>query len=119
MSWKPFLGFILGLVWAELAQAQTLLPTWVDDIAPIVYTHCAHCHRNGRASPWRGGSFSADDLRGGVLHGQLWTCTSRKTGELSPGTNVLPAQGGAEGVYLLSAQGANLQRAQTVFVLTR
>mgnify|MGYP004328258567 CR=1 FL=1 len=41
------------------------------------------------------------------------------TGELSPGENLLPAQGWSDGVYLLSAQGANLQRAQTVFTLTR
>ena len=41
------------------------------------------------------------------------------TGELSPGANILPAQGWSEGVYLLSEQGANLQRAQTVFMLTR
>ena len=52
MSWKPFIGLTLGLVWAELAQAQSLLPTWVDDIAPIVHTHCAHCHHNGGAGPF-------------------------------------------------------------------
>ena len=40
----------LSLV-AALAQGQTL-PTWVDDIAPIVHTHCAHCHHNGGAGPF-------------------------------------------------------------------
>ena len=40
----------LSLVTA-LAQGQTL-PTWVDDIAPIVHTHCAHCHHNGGAGPF-------------------------------------------------------------------
>ena len=40
----------LSLV-AAFAQGQTL-PTWVDDIAPIVHTHCAHCHHNGGAGPF-------------------------------------------------------------------
>ena len=28
------------------------LPTWVDDIAPIVHTHCAQCHHNGGPGPF-------------------------------------------------------------------
>ncbi|MGB2423133.1 MAG: c-type cytochrome, partial [Flavobacteriales bacterium] len=36
---------LTSTVWAQL-------PTWVDDIAPIVHTHCARCHHNGGAGPF-------------------------------------------------------------------
>ena len=41
--------FCLGM-WTVVAHAQ--LPTWVDDIAPLVHSHCAHCHHNGGAGPF-------------------------------------------------------------------
>ena len=39
----------LGM-WTATVHAQ--LPTWVDDIAPLVHSHCAHCHHNGGAGPF-------------------------------------------------------------------
>ena len=39
----------LGM-WTAVLHAQ--LPTWVDDIAPMVHSHCAHCHHNGGAGPF-------------------------------------------------------------------
>ena len=41
-------GLVLGT--GLLGHAQ--LPTWVDDIAPIVHTHCAQCHHNGGPGPF-------------------------------------------------------------------
>ena len=41
-------GLVLGTGLVGHAQ----LPTWVDDIAPIVHTHCAQCHHNGGPGPF-------------------------------------------------------------------
>ena len=43
------LALAVGLMSSAWGQS---LPTWVDDIAPIVHTHCAHCHHNGGAGPF-------------------------------------------------------------------
>lgn len=42
-------SLLVGM-WMLAAEAQ--LPTWVDDIAPLVHDHCAHCHHNGGAGPF-------------------------------------------------------------------
>lgn len=39
--------FVLAAITAPLAYAQT--PTWNEDIACIVYTHCTPCHHDGGA----------------------------------------------------------------------
>jgi len=44
------MGVILGVALGHAAAGQ--LPTWVDDIAPIMHTHCARCHHNGGAGPF-------------------------------------------------------------------
>lgn len=44
MKQKLILLLGLGLASASM-QAQT--PTWADDVAPILYTHCTSCHHNG------------------------------------------------------------------------
>ena len=49
MQRMVFLALVVGLISSTRAQS---LPTWVDDIAPIVHTHCAHCHHNGGAGPF-------------------------------------------------------------------
>ena len=49
MQRMVFLALVVGLI--SFTRAQSL-PTWVDDIAPIVHTHCAHCHHNGGAGPF-------------------------------------------------------------------
>ena len=41
-----------GLVTILTLTVRAQLPTWVDDIAPIVHTHCARCHHNGGAGPF-------------------------------------------------------------------
>ena len=43
-------GVLFGVSLGGVALGQ--LPTWVDDIAPIVHTHCARCHHNGGAGPF-------------------------------------------------------------------
>src|SRR4051794_3848832 len=44
------LRFVLAVVfWPALAQAQ---PTFTKDIAPIVWTRCASCHRPGEIAPF-------------------------------------------------------------------
>ena len=40
--------FFLALVTLS-ANAQT--PTFHEDIAPIIYTHCTECHRAGELGP--------------------------------------------------------------------
>ncbi|MBM55789.1 MAG: hypothetical protein CMB32_04445 [Euryarchaeota archaeon] len=41
-----FVTMLLGF------QGWTQLPTWVDDIAPLVHDHCAKCHHEGGAGPF-------------------------------------------------------------------
>lgn len=45
---------LCGVAWmggVALVHGQGL-PTWVDDVAPIVHTHCARCHHNGGPGPF-------------------------------------------------------------------
>ena len=41
-----FVTMLLGF------QGWAQLPTWVDDIAPLVHDHCAKCHHEGGAGPF-------------------------------------------------------------------
>lgn len=41
--------FLSVLLWAS---AQSLLPSTFHDIAPIIYTNCAPCHRPGESGPF-------------------------------------------------------------------
>jgi len=41
-----------SLLAALTTTAQAQFPTWVDDVAPIVHTHCARCHHNGGPGPF-------------------------------------------------------------------
>src|ERR1700689_4701369 len=44
----------LGAVWvtASCASAAGVSPTFHKQIAPILYGHCASCHRPGEAAPF-------------------------------------------------------------------
>lgn len=42
--------FAVVVVWVGSLQAQ--VPTWSDDIACIVYSHCTSCHRPGNIGPF-------------------------------------------------------------------
>src|ERR1700719_2971479 len=45
--------FIPALVLGFATSAQTIpAPTCAHDIAPIIYQHCAPCHRPGEAAPF-------------------------------------------------------------------
>src|SRR5579863_10161237 len=57
--------FAAAIVFAAALHAQTVAPktvtpktvtpkpvTWSHDIAPLVYQHCASCHRPGEAGPF-------------------------------------------------------------------
>ena len=39
------------LLLATAAQAQTV-PTFSQDVAPLVYRHCTGCHRTGEVAPF-------------------------------------------------------------------
>ena len=39
------------LLLATAAQAQTV-PTFSQDVAPLVYRHCTSCHRTGEVAPF-------------------------------------------------------------------
>ncbi|RYY13463.1 MAG: hypothetical protein EOO36_15805, partial [Cytophagaceae bacterium] len=41
----------LALAFSGRAQAQTT-PNFSEHIAPLVYTHCARCHRPGEVAPF-------------------------------------------------------------------
>jgi hypothetical protein len=48
------LGCALILVWCPTGRAQTAsaaTPTFSRDVAPIVFEHCANCHRPGEIAP--------------------------------------------------------------------
>lgn len=44
--------FAAILLFAASLAAQTSAPTYVHDIAPILYKHCAPCHRPGESEPF-------------------------------------------------------------------
>ena len=44
-----------------LAPAAAAAPTFAADIAPIVYNHCATCHRPGQTAPFS--LLSYDDVK--------------------------------------------------------
>jgi len=48
-------------VLAHVLFALAVTPTFAADIAPIVYTHCATCHRPGQAAPFS--LLSYDDVK--------------------------------------------------------
>ncbi len=41
--------FLLGV---SRIAANERVPTWADDIAPIIYRHCVECHRPGGVAPF-------------------------------------------------------------------
>ncbi len=45
------LGFALSLLTAGSAAAAPAAPTFAKDVAPILYKHCAECHRAGEFAP--------------------------------------------------------------------
>ncbi len=47
MNWSPFFGLVLFMAHPSVA-AQT---TFHADVAPIIYTHCTQCHRQGEIGP--------------------------------------------------------------------
>src|ERR1700737_4531981 len=57
MKWRDSSGSLLFGVWFAgvtpilLAQATGVTPTFAKDIAPIIYEHCASCHRPGQIAP--------------------------------------------------------------------
>ena len=48
---KRFFMFILPFAFGFSANAQTT-PTWSDDIACLVYTHCTSCHNSNGIAPF-------------------------------------------------------------------
>jgi mono/diheme cytochrome c family protein len=51
VSWRILIGVLLAAV-VGLAAADGPAPTFAADVAPIVYDHCATCHRPGQAAPF-------------------------------------------------------------------
>ncbi|RZK56264.1 MAG: cytochrome c, partial [Hymenobacter sp.] len=51
---KRFLLFLatLALALPDCAQAQATQLTFSEHIAPLIYTHCARCHRPGEVAPF-------------------------------------------------------------------
>ena len=49
---KHFRQGVLLLTVLLSVQSWGQLTTWVDDIAPMVHTHCARCHHTGGAGPF-------------------------------------------------------------------
>ena len=45
------LTFAIFSIFALGQTAYTQLPTWVDDIAPLMHDHCARCHHVGGSGP--------------------------------------------------------------------
>ena len=60
-------GFVFALVSSTSVSSQqpahANVPTFTKDIAPIVYKHCAQCHRPGEVAPMS--LLSYEDVRPG------------------------------------------------------
>ncbi|MDZ4823905.1 MAG: T9SS type A sorting domain-containing protein [Flavobacteriales bacterium] len=70
---KKNLLLVLSVLFAITAFTQA---TWNQDIAPIVFEHCAHCHHDGGIGPFSLTSYSeaaeeADDILEHVLDGHM------------------------------------------------
>jgi hypothetical protein len=59
-------AFAPGPVSRSLAQT-TAAPTFAHDVAPIVYSHCAVCHRPGQAAPFALLSYDDVKKRGSLI----------------------------------------------------
>ncbi|MDI1320543.1 MAG: ascorbate-dependent monooxygenase [bacterium] len=46
------LTLVLGWAVAQLPAAETPVPTWSRDIAPVIYENCVPCHRPGQVAPF-------------------------------------------------------------------
>ena len=46
---RLFFFFLLASV-VDVVVAQS--PTWAEDIAPLVYENCSHCHHEGQVAPF-------------------------------------------------------------------
>lgn len=44
--------FAFLLAFSGVIQVSAQLPTWVDDIAPLIHDHCSRCHHVGGAGPF-------------------------------------------------------------------
>lgn len=44
--------FILIALFASVKSIRAQAPTWADDVACIVYSHCTSCHNNNGAAPF-------------------------------------------------------------------
>ena len=44
--------FAFLLAFSSVFQVSAQLPTWVDDIAPLIHDHCSRCHHVGGAGPF-------------------------------------------------------------------
>jgi hypothetical protein len=47
---KTFYSLFFTLIFVPSISAQT--PTWVADVAPVLYDNCSHCHHEGQVAPF-------------------------------------------------------------------
>src|SRR5436190_14826550 len=67
MHARVWLAAILALTAATTAYAQDQSPTFNKEVAPILFQHCATCHRPGEAAPFSLLTFQDAKKRGKLI----------------------------------------------------
>ena len=64
-----FLGTAIGVMGASAPDSRTgaATPTFAKDVAPIIYAHCAGCHRPGQSAPFALLSYGDVKKRGDTI----------------------------------------------------